>query len=53
MTKVLVRLPADLLATIDERAARYKLSRAEWMRLALRRVASMPAQVDRSDEKRF
>ncbi len=53
MTKILQRVPAPLLASIDERAAKHGLSRAAWIRLALERVVDMPSQVTKGRDQRF
>lgn len=50
-TQTAVRLPPELLAKIDERAARYKMSRNAWIELALTRVVDMPSQITQRQER--
>lgn len=46
-----IRLDRQLLADIDARAARYRLSRNAWIELALRRLVDMPSQVTQRQER--
>ena len=46
-----VRLEQSLLTSIDERRARFKLSRNEWITKALQRAVDMPTQVATRQER--
>lgn len=53
VARVLLRLDPALLADIDARAMRARLSRNAWLQLALRRIVDMPVQVERGTDRKF